>query len=125
MICYASRALTPVETRYSQIEIEATDALHGCGKFHRYICGAEVIPETDHKPLIHILGNPHARLPARLDRLSLRLQPYRYTINHIAGDAKTRRTISSVIPSMPHLSTMTITRRTTFHLSSTRTCRSR
>ena len=78
MICYASRALTPVETRYIQIEIEATAALYGCEKFHRYIYGAEVILETDHKPLIHILGNPHARLPARLERLSLRLQPYRY-----------------------------------------------
>ena len=37
VISYASKAVTPVETRYSQIEREALVVVWACTKFHLYL----------------------------------------------------------------------------------------
>ena len=39
IVSYASRVLTPVETRYSQIEREALAIVWSCHKFHLYLYG--------------------------------------------------------------------------------------
>ena len=50
-VCYASRALTVIETRYAPIESEMLAVVFACRKFCQYIYGRSVVIETDHKPL--------------------------------------------------------------------------
>ena len=56
MIGAASRSLTSAEKNYAVIEKEALGVVWGLEKFNYYICGAPIVVETDHKPLITLLG---------------------------------------------------------------------
>ena len=56
IIAYASRALSPVEQRYSQTERECLSIVWGIEHFHLYVYGKSFTLISDHKPLIHILG---------------------------------------------------------------------
>ena len=84
-IAYASRALSTVESRYSQTEREALAVVWACEHFHIYIYGRPVTVYTDHKPLVSNFGNPNSHPPARIERWSLKLQPYNATILYKAG----------------------------------------
>lgn len=75
-VTYASRALTPVEQRYSQIEKELLARVFGLEHNHQYVYGRHVVLWTDHKPLVSIHKKPLASAPKRLQRLLLRLQQY-------------------------------------------------
>ena len=57
VIAYASRALTPVEKRYSQTEKEALSIVWAVEHFHLYIYGSHFTLVTDHKPLEVIYGS--------------------------------------------------------------------
>ena len=74
VISYASRALTPVEQRYSQTEREALAVVFGCERYHLYVMGSRFTVVTDHKPLVSIYNNPQSNPPARIKRWTLRLQ---------------------------------------------------
>ena len=41
-LAYASRALTPTQQRYAQIEKETLAIVHGVHKFHQYIYGKQL-----------------------------------------------------------------------------------
>ena len=41
---------------YAQIEKEALAVTWACEKFMTYILGKEIVIETDHKPLVSLLG---------------------------------------------------------------------
>ncbi|XP_025270352.1 uncharacterized protein K02A2.6-like [Camponotus floridanus] len=85
-IAYASRALTEVQTRYSQIEKELLAICFGVERFRQYIWGRDaILVETDHKPLVGIFNKPLYKVPTRLQRMMLRLQPFRLTIKHVPG----------------------------------------
>ena len=57
-VAYASRALTPAETRYAQIEKELLAIVLACDRFEAYIYGRDVVlVKTDHKTL----GVHHAK----------------------------------------------------------------
>ena len=56
-----------------------------CEYFHLYVYGKPITVSTDHKPLVHIYSNPTSKTSARLERLSLRLQPYQVTIAYHKG----------------------------------------
>ena len=104
IVAYASRALTPVEQRYSQTEREALAILWACEHFHLYLYGSHFTVITDHTPLELIFNNPKATPPARLERWRLRLQPYSYIIKYKAGkdnpaDYMSRHPIEGNIPS--------------------------
>ena len=71
-VTFASRALTPAERRYSQIEKELLAQVFGMEHNHQYVYGHRVILWTDHKPLV-------------LQRLLLRLQQYDYEIRYKPG----------------------------------------
>ena len=58
---YASRALSPVEKRYSQTEKEALAIVWGIEDFHLYVFGATFTLITDHKPLELIYNNALSR----------------------------------------------------------------
>ena len=85
-VAFASRALSETETRYAQIEKEALALTWALERFAEYVLGKKVILETDHKPLVPLLGNKSLDLlPPRVLRFRLRLMRFQYTINHVPG----------------------------------------
>ena len=63
IISYASRALSEVEQRYSQIERETLAIVFGCEKYKLYILGKPARVITDHKPLIPMFTKSKIQLP--------------------------------------------------------------
>ena len=85
-VAYASRFMSETEQRYSQIEKEALGIVWACDKFKDYILGKKISLETDHKPLVPLLGMTSlANLPPRILRFRLRLSHFQYTISHVPG----------------------------------------
>ncbi|CAC5369354.1 unnamed protein product [Mytilus coruscus] len=66
-IAYASRALTPTQQRYAQIEKETLAIVFGCQKFHHYVYGRQVeykglkliIPTSLRKEILQLIHEPH------------------------------------------------------------------
>ena len=85
IIAFASRSLTDVESRYSQIEREALAIVYGVEHFHFYLYGHPFTLITDHKPLEIIYQNPKSHPSARLERWCLRLQDYNFSIKYRPG----------------------------------------
>ena len=85
IIAYASRALTPVEQRYSQTEKEALSIVWAVEHFHLYIYGSHFTLVTDHKPLEVIYGSASSKPSARIERWVLRLQPYTFSVVYKPG----------------------------------------
>ena len=56
VICYASRVLSDVETRYSQTEKEMLAVVWAVEHFHLYLYGAQFTILTDHQPLLGIFA---------------------------------------------------------------------
>ena len=85
-VAYASRALTPVETRYAQIEKELASIVFASDRFHTYVYGCkEVNIEADHKPLEPIFTKPLASAPKRRQRMLLHLQQCNLTVKYKKG----------------------------------------
>ena len=83
---FASRKMTEAETRYAMVEKEALAVTWACEKFDYYLVGRKFEIETDHKPLIPILGEKDlSKLPVRVQRFKLRLMRYNYDIFHTPG----------------------------------------
>ena len=83
-VCYASRALTPVESKYSQTEREALAVVWACEHFDLYLRGLQHFTiVTDHKPLETIWKKAHP--PLRIERWRLRLQPYKFSMKYLPG----------------------------------------
>ena len=57
-IAFASKTLTNMETRYTNIERECLSVVFGLGKFHTYIYGRQITVYNDHKPLEK--AHPHS-----------------------------------------------------------------
>ena len=85
VIAYASRSLTPAETRYANIECEMLAVVFGCLKFHHYLYGRSFVCNSDHQPLENIHLKHLSDAPPRLQRLLLKLQPYDITIKYLPG----------------------------------------
>ena len=85
-IAYASRSMTSTEQRYAQIEKEALATTWACEKFNDYILGKDILIETDHKPLVPLLGTKLLdQLPPRIQRFKMRLMKYSFHIHHVPG----------------------------------------
>lgn len=101
-VCYASRALTPTEQNYAQIEKECLSIVFACQRFHYYLYGrAEITAETDHQPLISIFTKPLLTAPKRLQIMLLTLQVYNLKVVYKPGpdmhinDTLSRATVPS------------------------------
>ena len=70
---YASKSLTPAETRYANIECEMLAVVFGCLKFHHYLYGRSFLCNSDHQPLENIHLKHLNDAPPRLQRLLLKL----------------------------------------------------
>jgi hypothetical protein len=104
-VAYASRSLTPTQRRYAQIDKEALALVWGTERFHCFLAGKQFQMETDHKPLVSLLGSkPLEEVPLRVQRFRMRLMSYLYTISHVPGkplytaDALSRNPVSTPQP---------------------------
>ena len=84
-IAYASKSLTSAEQRYSCIEREMLSIVFGLQRFHTYLYGRSFIVITDHKPLLMIIDKPLSSAPPRLQRMLVKLQGYKFKIEHCPG----------------------------------------
>ncbi|XP_025999271.1 uncharacterized protein K02A2.6-like [Astatotilapia calliptera] len=85
-VAYASKALSATEQRYAQIEKEALASTWACERFAEFLIGKTFHIETDHKPLVSLLGSKGLdELPPRIQRLRMRLMRFSYTISHVPG----------------------------------------
>ena len=94
---FALRCLTPTERRYALIEKEALAAAWSCTKFHDYLIGITFRLETDHTPLVTLLGTAKSfdELPPRIQRMKMKLMRFSYNIVHVPGkELYTAQTLS-------------------------------
>ena len=86
-ITFISRALTPTEARYAQIEKEALALVWACERCSDYIVGKSVSAETDHKPLVPLLTKHSlADTPPRIQRLRMCLMKFHIKeLVHVPG----------------------------------------
>ena len=85
-VVYLSRSLTDTERGYSQIEKEAPATIWACESVSNYHIGLPFTVETDHKPLVPLLGTKALdELPPRVLRFRLRLMRYQFNIVLIPG----------------------------------------
>ena len=86
-VAYASRALTPTEENYAQIEKELLAIVFACEKFDAYIYGRDsVLVQTDLKPLESIFRKELCVAPKRLQRMLLKLQKYVLDVTYLKGE---------------------------------------
>ena len=85
VIAFASKALTPVEQRYANIEREMLAVVFGAERFHTFVYGSPFTIESDHKPLEQIHLKNISQAPPRLQRMLLRIQPYELHIKYRPG----------------------------------------
>ena len=84
-MCYASKALTDTEQRYSNIERETLGQLWGLERFHYFIYGKHCTVNTDHKPLEAIFKKKLSSCPERLQGFVLRELKYDITVKYVTG----------------------------------------
>ena len=85
-VAFASRVMTDTECRYAQGEKEALALTWASKTFSTYILGKKFTIETDHKPLVPLLGIKHLDdLPPRVLRYRLHLSRFEYDIKHVPG----------------------------------------
>ena len=85
VVAFANRALTDVESRYSQTEREALAVVWACEYFHLYLLGHAFTVISDHKPLEGIFNRPTSQTNARIERWNMRLQSYDFVLKYRPG----------------------------------------
>ena len=103
VIEYASRTLSNAEKKYATTEKECLAIVWAVHKFRHYLIGAHFLLETDHKPLEWLNTSKSSKSRSqRLERWSLELRAFQFTINHRPGstnqpaDALSRHPVSVV-----------------------------
>ena len=84
-VAFASKALTPTESNYANIERELLAVVFGLERFHTFVYGKPLVVFSDHKPLENIIKKPLNSTPPRLQRMLLRIQPYNAAIQYRPG----------------------------------------
>ena len=85
IISYASRALSSVESHYSQTDIEGLALVWAIEHFRLFLLATEFDVVIDHKGLEATFNNPKSKPPARIERWILRLQPYSFRVIYKSG----------------------------------------
>ena len=86
-VAFASKALTPTQAQYSNIERECLAIVHGIEHFHNYLYGRYFVIHSDHKPLEMILRKPLHVAPPRLQRMLTKIQGYDFDILYQPGQS--------------------------------------
>lgn len=83
---FASATLTDAQCRYAQIEKELLAIVFALERFHQYVYGhCDVTVESDHKPLEALFKKSLDSIPARLQRMMLRIQCYDFNVVYKPG----------------------------------------
>ena len=82
-IVYASRVLTDIECRCSNIERDLLGVVFGLKMQHHYTFWKSITVKTDHQPLTSIWEKTIATSSPRLQRLLLRLVQYDVHIEYL------------------------------------------
>ena len=83
---YLAGALSATERRYAQIEKEALATTWACERLADCLIGKRFRVETDHKPLVPILGSKNLEeMSPRIQRLRMRLLRFDFTVSHVPG----------------------------------------
>ena len=83
-VAYCSRSLTTTEQKYAQIKKEALAVMWSCERFTNYLLGMTFEIETDHKPLVSLLGRKTIdKLPLRIQHFRMCLMKFSYRISHV------------------------------------------
>ena len=78
--------MTVTEQRYRQIEKEALALTWACEQLADYLVGLQFHIETDHKPLVLLLGTKHPKdLSIRVQRFRMWLMHFLFTISYVPG----------------------------------------
>nr|XP_050040360.1 uncharacterized protein LOC126537393 [Dermacentor andersoni] len=100
-ISFRSRALTPAERNYSQLEKEALALVFGVTKFRDYLLAKHFTLVTDHKPLTGLF-HPERPIPhmaaARIQRWALLLSAYHYDLEYRQGQLNANADALSRLP---------------------------
>ena len=100
-IAFASRTLSPAERKYAHLDKEGLSIIFGVKKFHGYLFGRKFVICSDHKLLQCLFDNTRA-IPqlasARLQRWSLILSTYDYTILYRSGEKHANADTLSRLP---------------------------
>ena len=87
-VAFYSRTLNETERRYSQTDREALAVVAGVRKFHYFLAGRSFRIQTDHKPLLGLIGEqkplPLMASP-RVVRWAMMLSAYDYRLEYRAG----------------------------------------
>ncbi|KAL8427536.1 hypothetical protein ACSSS7_007673 [Eimeria intestinalis] len=83
VIAYASGSLHGTKKKWTATELEAAALIWALETFRHYIDTAEVCIRTDHAPSEHIRNN--SSQCRRLERWALRLQEFRFKVQHRSG----------------------------------------
>ena len=97
IVCYVSRALTDVETRYMQTEKEALAIVWACERLHHYLFGVRFTLLTDHQALEVIYGSKVKKSSLRIERWVLRLQSYDFQVKYVKGSENIADPLSRLI----------------------------
>ena len=100
-ITFASRTMTSAERNYSQVERESLVIIFGVKRFRQYLWGRHFTLETDHKPIVSILGSKNViptTTAARLQRWALILSGYSYDIAYWPGSELSHADALSRLP---------------------------
>ena len=80
-IQFASRVLSDVETRYSQIELESLSIRFGCERFRYFLTGCENIKiVTDCQALVNMYNKNLTTTPRRILHMIIAIQDLDYTV---------------------------------------------
>ena len=100
-VAFYSRTLSDTERRYAQTDREGLAIIAGVKKFHYFLCGRRFTIETDHKPLLGLLGESKP-LPlmasARVQRWAMLLSAYNYQLMYSPASQQTHCDALSRLP---------------------------
>jgi len=85
-VVFISFVLNATERRYAQIEKEGLSTTWACERLADYLIGKQFHLETDHKPLVSILGSKNLEeMSPRIQQLRMRLLRFNFTVSHVHG----------------------------------------
>ena len=82
---FASKSLSPAETRNANIEREMLEKVFLCERFGNYMYGTRFILHSDHKPLEMIVRKNLHSAPTRLQRMLITVQQFDYDLEYKPG----------------------------------------
>ena len=85
-VAFTSSSMSPTEQCYSQIEKECLAICNCFQKFDQWLYGkSDIVVHTDHQPPETIMKKPLNKAPARLQRMLMKLQRYRFDLTYKRG----------------------------------------